>query len=421
MISKYRQTIGGFSTKYWVIVVAAFIDRLGGTMLFPFFALYITSKFNVGMTQAGILLGMFSISRFVGNLVGGALTDKFGRRTMVIFGLTASAGTSVTMGLVNEYQTLFMLVVFVGWFANIAAPAYQAMIVDLVPEEKRAEGFGILRVAANLSWVAGPMIGSIIIGYSYLYVFIADAVTSVIVAGIVYRLIPETMPDAAAQKAGEQSVWQTILGYFQVSRDKLFIAFIAVNVVQVLVYHQIYTTLSVYLRDVHGLAEQKYAFLMSANAFTVVLFQFLVTRVVSKYAPMVMLALGSALYMVGITAFGLVSIYPLFLAAMLVVTVGEMVIMPVSQALASRFAPEEMRGRYMAVYGVSWMIPTTVGPVAAGLILDHPTLDPNLVWYIGGALLGVSILGYLGLNGRTQERFGEEIEAERVARLATAD
>ena len=50
-----------FPNRFWVVVAVSFIDRVGGTLLFPFFSLYITQKFGVGMTQAGLVLGLFSI------------------------------------------------------------------------------------------------------------------------------------------------------------------------------------------------------------------------------------------------------------------------------------------------------------------------------------------------------------------------
>lgn len=85
--------------------------------------------------------------------------------------------------------------------------------------------------------------------------------------------------------------------------------------------------------------------------------------------------------------------------------------MPTSQALAANFAPAEMRGRYMAAFGLIWMIPATVGPGTAGVILDN--FNPNLLWYIGGALCAVSALSFYGLHmllGR-QERFtGTKVE-----------
>jgi MFS family permease len=75
-----------------------------------------------------------------------------------------------------------------------------------------------------------------------------------------------------------------------------------------------------------------------------------------------------------------------------------------SQSLAANFAPEDMRGRYMAVFGLTWAIPQTIGPGAAGYILDN--YNPNLLWYIGGALCGLSVLAYyllhLRLGSKTQ-------------------
>ena len=59
-----------FPRLFWVVVAISFIDRIGNTLLFPFFALYITQKFSVGMTQAGILLGMSSLFGLIGSTIG---------------------------------------------------------------------------------------------------------------------------------------------------------------------------------------------------------------------------------------------------------------------------------------------------------------------------------------------------------------
>ena len=122
-----------------------FVDRVGGTLIFPFFALYVTQKFGVGMTQAGVLIGIFSISGMVGNFLGGALADRFGRKGIVLFGLVASALSSVAMGLVNDLAVFYLLAILVGLLSDIAGPGWQAMIADILPEEQRAEGFGIMR------------------------------------------------------------------------------------------------------------------------------------------------------------------------------------------------------------------------------------------------------------------------------------
>ena len=81
-----------------------------------------------------------------------------------------------------------------------------------------------------------------------------------------------------------------------------------------------------------------------------------------------------------------------------------MIVVPTSQALVAGFAPEKMRGRYMAIAGLSWAIPSTIGPGAAGYILDN--YNPNLLWYIGGALCGVSVLAYYSLHLRLGDETG---------------
>src|SRR5512142_1934654 len=90
-----------FPRKFWFVVLVSFIDRVGGTLLFPFFSLYITSRFGVGMTEAGIVLGLFSICGLVGNFLGGALADRFGRRALILFGLVFSAVSTLSLGLVS--------------------------------------------------------------------------------------------------------------------------------------------------------------------------------------------------------------------------------------------------------------------------------------------------------------------------------
>jgi len=413
LLKKLRSTYYEFPREFWILVVGAFIDRLGGTLIFPFFALYITARFNVGMAQAGVLLGMFSLFGSIGNIIGGALTDKIGRRAMMLFGLILSAMSSIFMGLANDLSVFYGLVIFVGLLSSVGGPASQAMVADIVPEEKRAEAFGVLRVVVNLSWIIGPSIGGFIASRSYLWLFIGDAIASTITAAIIFTSIPETKPEPVEGEE-ERNLLQTLIDYRLVLKDKVFVAFVAVSMLMLLVYNQLYNTLSVYLRDVHGLQPQGYGLLMSINASAVVLLQFWVTRQVSKYAPLLMMALGAGLYMVGFTMYGLVAGFFLFTVAMLIITFGEMVVMPVSQALVANLAPIDKRGRYMAFFGLTWAIPATIGPGAAGYVLDN--FNPNLVWYLGGIITALSVIGYLALHLTA----GKQLEEKPTPAVAPA-
>ncbi len=417
MLARIRSTLTAYPQAFWILVGSSFIDRLGSTLIFPFFALYITQRFQVGMTQAGVLLAIFSISGLAGSMLGGALADRFGRRGVVLFGLTISALSSVAMGLVDQLGLFYGLAIFVGLLSDVGGPARQAMIADLLPSRQRAEGFGILRVIGNLAWILGPTIGGILATRSYLLLFILDAISSVITAGIIFRLVPETMPETEAQE-GSIDLLQTLRGYRQVAQDKLFLQFVIASMLMTLVYIQMYSTLSVFLRDVHGLPTQGFGALLSMNAALVVVAQFWVTRKVSRRPPLMMMALGSGFYLVGFLAYGFVSGMILFTLAMLFITIGEMIVMPISQALAARFAPEDKRARYLAFFGLSWAVPSMLGPWMAGMVMDK--LDPRWVWYAGGILLGIAILAFLRLHQIASKRI-DSIDQSRKPAASTLE
>ena len=401
MFTRLQKIYEEFPRLFWVIVGVRFVDGIGGTLLFPFFALYITQKFNVGMTQAGILLGISSLFGLVGSMFGGALTDKFGRKQLILFGLIFSAISTLGFGLVNDLNILYPLVIVVGLLSSVSHPAHEAMIADILPEQKRQEGFGILRVVANFSWIIGPTIGGFLANINFFYLFVIDAIISCIVAVIIYRTVPETKPEPHAHEKSE-SFLQTVAGYRFVLRDTAFVSFIIANIIMLVVYQQMYGSLSVYLRDNHSINPQGYGFLMSTSAITVILFQFWLTRTIKHQPPFLMMAFGTIFYVIGFTLFGLVTTFILFALNIVIITIGEMIVVPTSQALVAGFAPEEMRGRYMAVSGLSWAIPSTIGPAAAGYILDN--YNPNLLWYIGGILCGLSVLAYYFLHLRLGHR-----------------
>ena len=392
---------------FWNVVVITFIDRIGGSLIFPFFALYITSKFNVGMTAVGVLFAVFSLSSFAGSAIGGALTDRFGRKGIIIFGLIASSLSTVAMGLVSTYEFFIVLAFFIGILTDVAGPAHQAMVADILPEEKRADGYGILRVAFNLSVVIGPAIGGILASRSYLMLFVSDAVISLLTAFLIYTFLPETKP-AAHPDAPKVTVGSSFAGYRKVFRDGAFMLFLGAVVLQVFTYMNLNTSLGVYLRNEHGIVVSGYGYLLSLNAAMVVLMQFPITRRITKYPPMIMMAVGTFLYAVGFSMYGFTSTYMLFVVAMVIITVGEMIVSPVSQALVASFAPEDMRGRYMAVSGFSWGIPFAIGPYLAGLLIDGPR--PYLLWYAAGFIGILSTLGFLALHRMR----GAQIEKTKI-------
>jgi MFS family permease len=300
-------------------------------------------------------------------------------------------------------EWFYLLAIFVGLFANIGGPARQAMVADLLRPEMRVQGYGVLRVVMNLAVAIGPAIGGFIASRSYLFLFMADAVISFSVAVFVLRALPETRPMARANAAEEEKLLQTLAGYNRVLRDRIFVLFISAGVLMMLVYMQMNTTLPVYLRDVHHISEQGYGLLLSLNAAMVVIFQFHISNKVNQRPAMLMMSLGALFQVFGFSMFAYASSYTMFILAMVIITIGEMIVEPVAQGLVARMAPEDMRGRYMAVFGFTYMLSSMVGPFLAGLVIDN--FDPRLLWYFAGiiGMLAVTIFYMLYHRSDTEQ------------------
>ena len=383
---RIREIYHEYPSQFWLLVGATFIDAVGGAVIFPFFTLYVTGRFGVGMSTVGLMFGGFSVATVFGSSLGGALADRLGRKWMVLFGLVASALTSLFMGYAGTIGAFLAAAIVAGLFANAGGPARQAMVADLLPAERQAEGYGVMRVVQNLAVVIGPAVGGLLATRSYLMLFYLDAVTSVAAGLILARHLRETKP-ALEPGTPQESLLQTLGGYASAFRDGLYMLFLLATMMGMLVYVQMNGTLAVFLRDSHQVPVQDFGLLMSLNAALVVAFQFSITRRLRQVPPFLALAGGTLLYAIGFTLYGLVSTYVFFALAMVVITLGEMLVVPVAQAVAAQLAPTEMRGRYMALFGFAHIIPSSVGLYLAGLIMDN--IDPYMVWYAAG-LVGLA-------------------------------
>jgi MFS family permease len=151
--------------------------------------------------------------------------------------------------------------------------------------------------------------------------------------------------------------------------------------------------LPVYAKEQFGVVESQYGFIMATNAAMVVLFQYVVTQLTSRYPHLPVLAVGALFYGLGVGSVALGHGFAAFLISMAILTIGELILVPTGIALAANLSPADMRGRYLGVYGLSWGVAFGVGPVLGGYLNDH--LAPVAIW-VGGLVFGLSaMVGFL--------------------------
>jgi len=404
-IKNLRNIFNEYPRQFWMLATAVLIDAMGGWLIFPFFALYVTDKLNVSLAQVGLLYFFWALTGLLGNTVGGALADRGGRKRMVINGLVLSAVTSLMIVLAPTYSWQLVAAAIGGFFSRIGQPAWHAMIADTLSEEQYADGFGIVRIVDNLAAMIAPAIGGLLASVSYVLLFSVDILSSTLAAIFVARNLRETHPRTSAGKTTTQSMGSVFRGYLLALKDFKLVAVTMLTVLVGLAHFQLLFAFPVFLRDVHGFAPKVYGGLMSLAGAMVILFQFSLTRTLKHRSQVGQLAFGSLLFAAGFGLIGIIRTIPSFVLVMMLITFAGMIYFPVQQSLAALIAPEEMRGRYIAVAMQALSIPPLLGPGLAGLLLDRAS--PNLLWLLVAILCLVGSLGYLAIGSR----FGKVSEA----------
>jgi MFS family permease len=262
------------------------------------------------------------------------------------------------------------------------------MVADLTSKEKLTEAYGILRTGANLGWAAGPAIGGYLATLlPYGWLFGIAAVTCGIASLIVLVRVRESA-HVASQTIGVRSVLPAR------NDDPALLVFLGVGLLLFIAVGQMGSTLSIYSVDIVGFSEAQFGLLLTLNGLIVVFFQYPVTLAIGRMAKFRALILGSLLYGLGYLSLGWITQFGLVMGAMAVVTAGEMIFSPVALSVIGELSPEDQRGRYMGLFGLSQTVGIAMGPLMGGVLIDAFSPDARLVWAPIASVALIAAVGY---------------------------
>jgi MFS family permease len=391
MSSRIRSTIAEYPFQFWILFCQRFIGSVGGSLVWPFFTVYLRQRLEIPLTTVGFLFAISSGVGLFSQAMWGPVVDRYGRKVAMVAGLTNEVMVMMGFALLGSLNAYAVLIALSGLIEPASRIGSDAMIADLIEKDKRAGAYALLRMVSNAGVAIGPAVGGFLAATSYMLTFSSAAVGAAVALLLVVFLVKETKPELSEEEKSEVVGG----GYLHILRDFRFIGFCLASILLWMAYEPFMQVLPVYMKEGFGIPESGYGLIMTVNALMVVFFQFAVTRMTEKYSDAYVMAAGS--FWTGLAALGAVlsnNIW-LFLVSMVVLTIGELIWAPTAITYVARIAPIDMRGRYMGVYGMVGGISYGIGPIASGFAYDN--IAPVAVWYLTLGLATIGTVAFMAL------------------------
>jgi MFS family permease len=378
------------TTQLWILVAGTLAGSAGQGLVWPFLTIHIREQLDVSLTTITAMFTVQSIAGFTATVLFSPLLDRLGRKLPMISGLVLNALTLLAMSqAATLWDWVILLPVYVTVNTLFRIGSY-TMVADLFPAERRAQSYALLRMGANVGIAVGPAVGGFLVTVAYALTYYLAAAIMLILAGMVWALVTETLPLARQETTPDSSAGPG--GYGGLIRNHAFMSIWGYYILVQIANAMVFVLLGVYVKENFGITEDRFGFIVGTNALLVVLFQYFVTRATSRYAPLPVVALGALLYAVGMLGFALSTGFAGFLLSMVIMTAGELALVPTATALVSTIAPVAMRARYMGVFSLSFRVGAGIGPVLGGILSDQ--LAPVAIWYGGMAACLMAAAGY---------------------------
>jgi len=398
----------------WLLFGCEVVLTGGLALSMPFMALYLSRDRGVSVGMVGLLLSATLLCVAVSQGVGGELSDARGRRSVMFWAmawrtaLTLALGEGVRRGLApTAIIALYMAGAFAG---NLYGPASRGWIADRCVAAERVRAYGLLRTGTNLGWAIGPALGGALAERSYAALFYATAAACALCAAAVGLFLE----DSAASRVSGFSL-RAAAGALSDPRLRRFC--LGAGLIGIAM-SSLVVPLSVHAAKVLGLGEAQVGRLFSVNGIVVVLSQWWVSGLLSRFRITSALAGGSLVYALAYLLVASAGGFAALALAVAVASLGEIAVSPGLHAMAANLAPETLRGRYLGLASFAHLTGFAAAPALAGVLMERVfPRHPGDVWCVVAAVAVAAALAFRVL--RASVRLSEEglLEASAAGAL----
>jgi MFS family permease len=399
-IDRLRILFARYPRQFWLMFFGMLISTIGSSMIWPFLMIFVTERLSLPLTVSTSLFTISAVMSLIASFIAGPIIDRLGRKWVMVFSLLSNAAVYFFLSQAHTLPEFALLMGLSGTVNPLYGVGADAMLADLVPPEKRIDAYSLLRMSRNLGIALGPTIGGFIASASYDMAFYCAVAGMSIYGALLAVFAVETLPQRSGPAAERPA--ERFGGYGEVLRDKPFITFTAIFTLVQMCATLIWVLLGVYTKHNYGITERQYGLLPTTNALMVVFLQVAVTQVSKRFPPLRVLAVGALLYAASVFAVAAGQSFFAFWLSMVIMTSGELLLVPTSSTFVANLAPADKRGRYMSIYGLTWGVSSGIGPVAGGMLSD--SLGPKAPWISGGLVGLLGMLGFLLMAKKSREK-----------------
>jgi len=383
----YISNFQGLSREIWLLSLVTFINR-AGAMVLPFLSLYLINAKGFSLPEVSIIMTCYGLGSFLGTLIGGKLTDKIGFYKVIVGSLFLGGIGFILFQFLDSFYGLC-----IGMFALIlVADSYRpAIFVACAAYSKPkniTRSIALIRLAINLGFSIGPLIGGIIIvTINYSSLFWIDGITCILASFGLFTLLK---PKKVDKEEGEITIEKEGVSPY---RNEIYLLLIFIMITSGLCFVQYFSVLPYFYAEAHFLTEDLIGWLLFVNGAVIVVFEMplvgwmerkKVSKSLATFWSVILLALS--FIVLNITSWS-----GILIIGMLLMTLGEMIGSPFSNALALEMAPKGRKGSYMGLFSMSFSVSHIFGHAGGMNMVD--SLGFETTWsYIFIFLLLIGVL-----------------------------
>ncbi|MBC8080111.1 MAG: MFS transporter [Gorillibacterium sp.] len=389
IICKFKSFMSSFTHDFHpvvrILIVGTVLARAASSMSLPFLAIYLAKYSDAGIVTNSLIIGASSLAGTVGGFIGGTISDRMGRKNVMLIALFCWSAVFVGFGLARVPMVFVLLNVVNGLCRSFFEPVSQALMADLTEKEKRFQVFSMRYFAINVGVAVGPLAGAYFSTRNSSLAFILTGVIYLLYALVLVVLLARFGINRIEGGANRDNTFGKAWGIIR--RDVKFRYYLCGGTLGAISYSQMNVTLPQYLNGEFANGVHLFAIMISLNAITVILFQLPLSLWAGKRRPVTSITAGSIFFALGNLGYAFSHDKWAFLLSMLVFTLGEILSFPAGNLLIDEIAPDGMRGTYFGAQTFQ-NIGFFLGPLLGGILLVQ----------VGGTLLFVT-LSVLSLSG----------------------